>query len=361
MTRLTIRMDATQLELFAATVASGYRPDTATPSPDGWMVFSRPEWCDGQNRAVADLSRDQRRIHARGACCPVEAPTPHAGMRDLVQHALDSIHDLPLTSVITHDWQWESEHAEALRAERVEQHPDIADAVALKRANRGTPEAVREHILRMETATDEPWMRLARFAADAWRLILSSELSIDPDGRRPPRPVLLRTAALAYFAQLAQPRLALERAAYLLRRVELDQQMAAITENLDRTDSDQIGAAVRALQPLCAAYLTLTEPPQATQWALDLAWRVGATEYDAELVPLSKQVNERTLRAEIVRRLPEAANFDQSPLDLDAALAAVGAVDHADTATRYLGSLRVSEAAQPEREALRQQVAKFSA
>jgi hypothetical protein len=200
MTRLTIRMDATQLELFASTVASGYRPDTATPSPDGWMVFSRPEWCDGQNRAVADLSRDQRREHSRGACCPVEAPTPHAGMRELVQQALTSIHDLPLTNVITHDWQWESDHAESLKDERVEQHPDIADAVALKRANRGTPEAIREHSLRMQTATDEPWMRLARFAADAWLLILSSELSIDPDGRRPPRPVLLRTAALAYFA-----------------------------------------------------------------------------------------------------------------------------------------------------------------
>ncbi len=59
--------------------------------------------------------------------------------------------------------------------------------------------------------------------------------------------------------------------------------------------------------------------------------------------------------------IAEAANFDQSPLDLSAALRAVGALDHADTATRYLGSLRVSEAAQPEREALRQQVAKFSA
>jgi hypothetical protein len=57
----------------------------------------------------------------------------------------------------------------------------------------------------------------------------------------------------------------------------------------------------------------------------------------------------------------EAANFDQSPLDLSAALRAVGALDHADTTTRYLGSLRVSEAAQPERERLRQQVAKFSA
>jgi len=32
-----------------------------------------------------------------------------------------------------------------------------------------------------------------------------------------------------------------------------------------------------------------------------------------------------------------------------------------ETPTRYLGSLRVYEAAQPEREALRQQVAKFSA
>jgi hypothetical protein len=36
-------------------------------------------------------------------------------------------------------------------------------------------------------------------------------------------------------------------------------------------------------------------------------------------------------------------------------------VDHDDTATRYRAALRVSEAAQPERERLRQQVAKFSA
>jgi hypothetical protein len=43
------------------------------------------------------------------------------------------------------------------------------------------------------------------------------------------------------------------------------------------------------------------------------------------------------------------------------ALESEGAVEHDDTATRYLGSLRVSEAAQPERERLRQQVAKFSA
>jgi hypothetical protein len=109
------------------------------------------------------------------------------------------------------------------------------------------------------------------------------------------------------------------------------------------------------------AYLTLCQPPQATQWALDLAWRVGATEYDAELVPLSEQVNCDTLRAEIVRRLPEAADYDLADDDLEAALESEGAVDHDDTATRYLGSLRVSEAAQPEREALRQQVAKFSA
>jgi len=51
----------------------------------------------------------------------------------------------------------------------------------------------------------------------------------------------------------------------------------------------------------------------------------------------------------------------KATLDLSAALRAIGAVDYDDTATRYLGSLRVSEAAQPEREALRQQVAKFSA
>jgi hypothetical protein len=132
-------------------------------------------------------------------------------------------------------------------------------------------------------------------------------------------------------------------------------------ERLDRTDRDRVAAVIRELQPLCVDYLTLIKPPQATQWALDLAWRVGATEYDAELPPLSEQVNERALQDEVVRRLPEAANFDQSPLDLSAALRAVGALDHADTATRYLGSLRVSEAAQPEREALRQQVAKFSA
>ena len=118
---------------------------------------------------------------------------------------------------------------------------------------------------------------------------------------------------------------------------------------------------IRELLPLCAAYLNLTEPPQATQWALDLAWRVGATEYDAELVPLSEQVNGDTLRAEIVRRYPKAADYNLTDDDLEAALESEGAVEHDDTATRYLGSLRVSEAAQPEREALRQQVAKFSA
>jgi len=355
MTREIISIDTTQLDAFRIAVESGYRPDTAAPSHDGRMLFSRPEWCDSQNRAVADLSRDQRREHSRGACCPAEAPTRHAGMRELVQQALTSIHDLPLTAVITHDWLWESDRAAAF-----DQNPEIADAAAYRRALTGTPEAVREW-LRWVNRTDREWMRLARFAAEACRLILSSEVSIDPDGRRPPRLKPLRTAALAYFAELAQPRLALERAAYLLRRVELDQQMAQIIENLDLTDSAKLAAAVSALQPLCATYLTLIEPPQATQWALDLAWRVGATEYDAELPPLSEQVNERALQDEVVRRLPEAANFDQSPLDLSAALRAVGALDHADTATRYLGSLRVSEAAQPEREALRQQVAKFSA
>ena len=241
-----------------------------------------------------------------------------------------------------------------------DQNPEIADAAAYRRALTGTPEAVREW-LRWVNRTDREWMRLARFAAEACRLILSSEVSTDPDGRRPERTKALQAVALGYFAQLAQPRLALERAAYLLRRVELDQQMARIIENLDRTDSAKLAAAVSALQPLCATYLTLIEPPQATQWALDLAWRVGATEYDAELPPLSEQVNERALQDEVVRRLPEAANFDQSPLDLSAALRAVGALDHADTATRYLGTLRVSEAAQPVRERLRQQVAKFSA
>jgi hypothetical protein len=191
--------------------------------------------------------------------------------------------------------------------------------------------------------------------------MLSSEISIDPDGRRPDQLKALQAVALGYFAHLAEPRLKLERESYRQRRFELDQQVAKVIEKLDRTDSDQIGAAVRALQPLCAAYLTLTEPPQATQWALDLAWRVGATEYDAELVPLSEQVNGDTLRAEVERRLPEAADYDLTADDLDAALATVGAVDHDDTATRYLGSLRVSEAAQPVRERLRQQVAKFSA
>jgi hypothetical protein len=361
MTREIISIDTTQLDAFRIAVESGYRPDTAAPSHDGRMLFSRPEWCDGQNRAVADLSRDQRREHSRGACCPAEAPTRHAGMRELVQHTLDLIRDLPLTNVITHDWQWESERAEALKDEGVEQHPDIADAVALERAHRGTPEAIKEHLLRMEFATDEPWMRLARFAAEACRLILSSEISTDPDGRRPDQLKALQAVALGYFAHLAGPRLDLERTAYRLHRIELNDRMAKVIEKLDRTDSDQIGAAVRALQPLCAAYLTLTEPPQATQWALDLAWRVGATEYDAELVPLSEQVNGDTLRAEIERRLPEAADYDLTADDLDAALATVGAVDHDDTATRYCATLRVSEAAQPRRERLRQQVAKFSA
>ena len=355
MARDLLWIDASQLEMFAVAVESGYRPDTATPSQNGLTQYSRPEWCEGQNRAVADLSRDQRREHSRAACCPAEAPTRHTGMRELVQQALISIHDLPLTAVITHDWLWESDRAVAF-----DQNPEIADAAAYRRALTGTPEAVREW-LRWVNRTDREWMRLARFAAEACRLILSSEVSTDPDGRRPERTKALQAVALGYFAQLAQPRLALERAAYLLRRVELDQQMARIIENLDRTDSAKLAAAVSALQPLCATYLTLIEPPQATQWALDLAWRVGATEYDAELPPLSEQVNERALQDEVVRRLPEAANFDQSPLDLSAALRAVGALDHADTATRYLGSLRVSEAAQPERERLRQQVAKFSA
>ena len=355
MTRDLLWIDATQFEMFAVAVASGYRPDTTTPSQHGLTQYSRPEWCEGQNRAVAELSRDQRRVHARGECCHAQAPTHHAAMRELVQQALTSIHDLPLTAVITHDWLWESDRAVAF-----DQNPEIADAAAYRRALTGTPEAVREW-LRWVNRTDREWMRLARFAAEACRLILSSEVSIDPDGRRPPRLKALRTEALAYFAKLAEPRLKLERAAHLRRRDELDQQMAWIIENLDRTDSAKLAAAVSALQPLCATYLTLIELPQATQWALDLAWRVGATEYDAELVPLSEQVNERALQDEVVRRLPEAANFDQSPLDLSAALRAVGALDHADTATRYLGSLRVSEAAQPEREALRQQVAKFSA
>jgi hypothetical protein len=355
MTRDLLWIDATQLEMFAVAVESGYRPDTATPSQNGLTQYSRPEWCEGQNRAVADLSRDQRREHSRGACCPAEVPTRHAGMRGLVQQALTSIHDLPLTAVITHDWLWESDRAAAF-----DQNPEIADAAAYRRALTGTPEAVREW-LRWVNRTDREWMRLARFAAEACRLILSSEVTTDPDGRRRPRPKKLQAVALAYFAELAQPRLALERAAYEISRVELRDRMAEITENLDRTDSAKLAAAVSALQPLCATYLTLIEPPQATQWALDLAWRVGATEYDAELPPLSEQVNERALQDEVVRRLPEAANFDQSPLDLSAALRAVGALDHADTATRYLGSLRVSEAAQPEREALRQQVAKFSA
>jgi len=382
MTREIIRLDTTQLELFRVAVATGYRPDTTTPSRNGWMQFSRPEWCNGQNRPVADLSRDQRREHSRGACCPVEAPTRHAGMRELVQRTLDLIRDLPLTNVITHDWQWESDHAESLKDERVEQHPDIADAVALKRAHRATPEAIREHSLRMEFATDEPWMRLARFAAEAWLLIESREISTDPDGRRPDQLKALRAVALGYFAHLAEPRLKLERESYRQRRFELDQQMAEVTEKLkqpdsgkigeegrtaraieklDRNDSDRVGALVRDLLPLCAAYLTLCEPPQATQWALDLAWRVGATEYDAELVPLSEQVNGDTLRAEIVRRLPEAADYDLTDGDLEAALESEGEVDHDDTATRYRAALRVSEAAQPEREALRQQVAKFSA
>jgi hypothetical protein len=359
MARDLLWIDATQLEMFAAAVASGYRPDTATPSQNGLTQYSRPEWCEGQNRAVADLSRDQRREHSRGACCPAEAPTEHAGMRELVQQALDSIHDLPLTAVIAHDWLWESDRAAAF-----DQHPDIADAAAYRRALTGTPEAVREW-LRWVNRTDREWMRLARFAAEACRLILSSAVSIDPDGRRPPRLKPLRTAALAYFAELAQPRLAVERAAYLLRRAELDYQMAKIIEKVDRREGGELIttliAAVDALPPLCATYLTLIEPPEATQWALDLAWRVGATEYDAELQPLSEQVNERALKDEVLRRLPLANLFELSPLDLSAALRAVGALDHADTATRYLGSLRVSEAAQPEREALRQQVAKFSA
>jgi hypothetical protein len=148
MTRELLWIDATHLELFGLAVVAGYRPDTATPAPDGWMVFSRPEWCDGQNRAVADLSRDQRRVHARGSCCPVEAPTPHAGMRELVQQALDSIHDLPLTAVITHDWLWESDRAVAF-----DQNPEIADAAAYRRALTGTPEAVREW-LRWVNRTD---------------------------------------------------------------------------------------------------------------------------------------------------------------------------------------------------------------
>ena len=54
-------------------------------------------------------------------------------------------------------------------------------------------------------------------------------------------------------------------------------------------------------------------------------------------------------------------DYDLTDDDLDAALATVGAVDHDDTATRYLARVRVSEDALPVREALRQQVAKFSA
>jgi hypothetical protein len=42
-------------------------------------------------------------------------------------------------------------------------------------------------------------------------------------------------------------------------------------------------------------------------------------------------------------------------------LAAFGAVDHDDTATRYLAALRVPKGAQTVRKPLRQQVAKFSA
>jgi hypothetical protein len=355
MTRELIWIDAAQLGLFELAVDAGYRPDTAAPALDGRMQFSRPEWCEGHSRAVADLSRDQRRVHARGECCPVEAPTPHAEMRDLVQHALDSIHDLPLTSVITHDWLWESDRAAAF-----EQHPDLADAAAYQRAQTGTPEAVREW-LRWVNRTDREWMRLARFAAEACRLILSSEVSADPDGRRPPRLKSLRAVALANFAELAHERLQVERAAYLLQRVALNDQMAQIIEKLDRTDSDRLGAAIHELAPLCARFLTLAEPPQATQWALDLAWRVGATEYAAELPQLSEQVNERTLRDEIVRRLPEAADYDLAPRQLSAALRTVGAVDHSRTAPRYLARVRVSEDAAPVREALRQQVAKFSA
>ncbi len=382
MARDLLWIDATQLEMFAVAVAAGYRPDTATPSQSGLTQYSRPEWCDGQNRAVADLSRDQRRVHARGECCPAEAPTRHAGMRELVQQALDSIHDLPLTAVITHDWLWESERAEAMKAERVKQHPDIADSAALARALTATPEAIREHLLRMRTATDEPWMRLTRFAAEACRLMLSSELSIDPDGRRPPQLKALQAVALGYFAHLAEPRLKLERDAYALRRVELDNQMAKVTEKLkqpdsvksgksgkiareieklDRTDKDRVAAVIRELQPLCVDYLTLIKPPQATQWALDLAWRVGATEYDAELVPLSEQVNGESLRAEILHRFPEAESYDLADDDLGSALAAFGAVDHDDTATRYLAALRVSKGAQTVRKPLRLQVAKFSA
>jgi len=351
MNRELLWVDIQALDRIADAVQSGYTPDTATPLLGGRMQFSRPEWCEARNAPVSELPRDALRLHDSGRdhCGITNADA--SVMREPVLAALAAISELPLSAVISHDWAWLGE-----RARYDKRNPEKVDRQMKRRALLATPAAVREHLVTMSGAVDEPWMQLARFADDAkWQMLGNLEKR-DPDNRRPVifKPLLI--PALAYFAHFATERLASERAAYQQRRAELDDQINTVA----RTPA---ALPLTRLLPLCAQFISLIEPPEATQWALDLAWVVKVTDYDAEQPLLTEQANEATLRAEVLRRLPAtvskrwAHRIDEG--DLSAALASVGAVDHPDTPERYLAKVRVWESGEAERERLRQQVAKF--
>jgi hypothetical protein len=310
---------------------------------------------------VSELPRDALRLHDSGKdhCGLTNADA--SVMREPVLAALAAISELPLSAVISHDWAWSGER----NADDLE-HPDKQDAAALAAIlTEENPDTLRQHIRNMEQPNDATWMRLFRFADDAQWLMKMSLETRDPDGRRVAADKTLLIPALAYFAHFATERLASERTAYQQRRAKLDEQINAAVGRIDHPDTKTTtrGEELRNLLPLCAQFISLVEPPEATQWALDLAWRVGVTDYDAEQPLLTEQANEATLRAEVLRRLPEEISerwgYRINEGDLSAALASEGAVDHPDTPERYLAKVRVWESGEAERERLRQQVAKF--
>ena len=385
MNRELLWVDALDTQGTLIAMQSGYTRDRAVPlRSDRMMQFSRPEWCEARNAPVSELPRDALRLHNSGRdhCGITNADA--SVMREPVLAALAAISELPLSAVISHDWAWSGE-----RNADDPEHPDKQDAAALAAIlTEENPDTLRQHIRNMEQPNDATWMRLFRFADDAQWLMKMSLQTRDPDGRRLAVDKPLLIPALAYFAHFATERLASERTAYQQRRAALDDQINTVAAALDKNikevartkdgddpdtlmiidpdDPDTMATpAIRNLLPLCAQFISLVEPPEATQWALDLAWRVGVTDYAAKQPLLTEQANEATLRAEVLRRLPEEISerwgYRINEGDLSAALASVGAVDHPDTPERYLAKVRVCESGEAERERLRQQVAKFSA
>jgi len=337
-------------------------------------VWSRPEWCDAAGKAVEMLNQKQRRTHAKHLNgCDTE-PEQHRGrlnsetMVAIITAALADLAPLPLSAVLTWDVTRSTPQEQAARVD-----PAATDAILRQLAEEG--ELSAEALAAFDEVPDAPHDRLERFISTVRWLCSAETVSVDVDGRRAPEVTPLLSTVLAALAQCAAPILERERESILATRAHLEASMrlsndthrlkvAALTadtfgglhpDRLRRLQRDHL----LALAPRCAFYLSLVEPPEATQWALDVAAIAGATETGVERVSLEKRVTIPSLRAELSRITGLNATRLTSDVqrDLEDALLAEGAVDARDTQERFARSV-VHEADAPSRETLRQAVQK---